>query len=204
MDVLLDLAGRVGRPSERRGVGEAAAGAAGGPGVVGRGAAALLAAASEAAALLAAAEAALLAAAEAAALAAAEPSALQLGLVDLRGGVAQGRADLVDLDLEDGALLTLAGLVRTLLETSLDDHPHAALQGLGHVLGGLPPDVAREEQRLAVLPLARLAVEVPRGRGEAEGRDRLPARGESQIRVLDEVPDHRDYGVACHGARSGW
>src|SRR5690606_35603002 len=201
MDVLLDLAGRVGRPSERRVVGEAAAGAAGGPGVVGRGAAALLAAASEAAALLAA-EAALLAA-EAAALAAAESSALPLGLVDLRGGVAQRRADLVDLDLEDGALLTLAGLVRTLLETSLDDHPHAALQGLGHVLGGLPPDVAREEQRLAVLPLARLAVEVPRGRGEAEGRDRLPARGESQIRVLDEVPDHRDYGVACHGARSG-
>src|SRR5690606_7941986 len=120
--------------------------------------------------------------------------------VDLGGGVAQRRADLVDLDLEDGTLLTLAGLVRPLLETSLHDHPHAALQRLGHVLGRLPPDVAGEEQRLAVLPLARLAVEVPRGRGEAERRDRLPAGGEAQVRVLDEVPDHRDYGVAyCHG-----
>ena len=42
----------------------------------------------------------------------AEPP-LALGARDLGGGVAQRRADLVDLELEDGALLALAGLVRT-------------------------------------------------------------------------------------------
>src|SRR5690606_13544748 len=74
----LDDAGGLGGPSERRVVGEAAA-SAGGPGVVGRGAALLTA---EAAALLTAAESALRAA-EAAALAAAVTAALPLGLVDL-------------------------------------------------------------------------------------------------------------------------
>src|SRR6185312_9202669 len=48
------------------------------------------------------------------------------GLVDLGRGVAQRRPDLVDLELDDGSLLTLAGLERTLLEPPGDDHPRTA------------------------------------------------------------------------------
>src|SRR3954468_2995793 len=76
-------------------------------------------------------------------------TALSLG--DFRGRVAQRRADLVDLDFEDGALLAFLRLVAALLEPALDDDPHAALQRLGDVLGRLPPDVAAEEEALAVL-----------------------------------------------------
>src|SRR5215218_11387743 len=39
-----------------------------------------------------------------------------LGAVDLGRGVAQRRADLIDIEFDDGALLTLAGLERALLE----------------------------------------------------------------------------------------
>src|SRR5690349_7469889 len=41
-------------------------------------------------------------------------------LVHLRGGVAQRRADLVDLQLHDGALLALAGLERPLAQPAGD------------------------------------------------------------------------------------
>src|SRR5690606_40534820 len=70
------------------------------------------------------------------------------GAVDLGRGVTQGRADLVDLDLVDGALLAFLGLVGALLEPPLDDDPHPALEALGGVLGRLAPDVAREEEAL--------------------------------------------------------
>src|SRR5450755_1366138 len=93
------------------------------------------------------------------------------GLVDLGGGELEGRTDLVGLDLIDGALLAFLGLVRPLLEATLDHHPHAALQRLGHIFGHLPPDVDGEEQALAVLPFVGLAVQVARGRRDAELRD---------------------------------
>src|SRR5438309_709682 len=99
MDLVL-LEGRV--------VGEAAATATGRPGVVGR---LVLGAGAPTAAALAA------TAGVAAATATTEAATtLALGLVDLRRGVLQRRADLVDLDLVDGALLALTGLVRPLLE----------------------------------------------------------------------------------------
>src|SRR6202012_2186825 len=63
-----------------------------------------------------------------------------LGLGDLGRRVAQGRADLVDLDLVDRALLAFLGLVGPLLEPALHDDPHPALQRFGDVLGRLPPD----------------------------------------------------------------
>ena len=88
-----------------------------------------------------------------------EVAAGPVGLDDLGGGVTQRRADLVDLDLVDGPLLALFGVVRTLTQTALDDDAHAALQGLSAVLRRLTPDVAREEEALAVLPLVGLAVE---------------------------------------------
>src|SRR4051812_49741024 len=118
---------------ERRVVGESAASAsaAGGPRVV-RGLAVAPEAASAAAVVAAAEAAATLTAASAAAEAA--PAALPLGLVDLRGGALQGRTDVVRLDLVDGALLTLASLVRPLLEPALHDDPHATLEALGDVL----------------------------------------------------------------------
>src|SRR5882757_10983787 len=88
-------------------------------------------------------------------------------LVHLGGRVAQRRADLVDLELDDGTLFALTRLVGTLLEPALDDHPRAAGEAFGHVLGGLTPDAAPHEQRVAVLPLIALTVKDPRS-----GRDR--------------------------------
>src|SRR6478672_10831513 len=86
-----------------------------------------------------------------------------LSAVDLRRGVPQRRTDLIDLELDDGALLAFLGLERPLLEPPGNDHPGAAGQRFGHVLGRLTPDVAAQEQRFAVLPFARCPVEGPRG-----------------------------------------
>src|ERR1035437_3726446 len=46
-------------------------------------------------------------------------------LLDLRRGVPQAGADLVDLELVDGALLAFLGLVRPLLEPAGHDDAHA-------------------------------------------------------------------------------
>src|SRR5205814_10690127 len=94
------------------------------------------------------------------------------GAGDLRRRAAPARPDLVDVDLEDRALLALSGLIASRLQPARDDHPHAALERLGDVLGRLTPDRTGEEQRLAVLPLVGLSVEGPRRRGDAEVRDR--------------------------------
>src|SRR5690348_15691780 len=75
-------------------------------------------------------------------------------LLHLRRGVAQGRADLVDLQLVDGAPLAFLRLVRPLAQPSRHDHARAALQRLGDVFRRLPPHRTRQEQRLAVFPLA--------------------------------------------------
>src|SRR4051812_9308326 len=63
----------------------------------------------------------------------AAPAALAAGAVDLGGRELQGRADLLDVDLEDGALLALAGLIAARLEAAVDDDPHAALERLRDV-----------------------------------------------------------------------
>src|SRR5215510_6834000 len=86
-------------------------------------------------------------------VAAAVSAAAALRPGDLGRSVPQGRADVVDLDLVDGPLLAFLGLVAPLPETAVDDDPHAPLQGLGDVLGRLPPHVAGQEQAVAVLPL---------------------------------------------------
>src|SRR5699024_8578993 len=72
-------------------------------------------------------------------------------LVHLGRREAQGRADLVDLQLHHGALLAFLRLEGALPQPALRHDPHAAGERLGHVLRGLPPDVAAQEQRLAVL-----------------------------------------------------
>src|SRR4051794_8679364 len=91
---------------------------AGGPGVLLRGTAAVAAASARAAAV--AATAAAPAAAPAAAEAAASTTAAR-GLGDLRGGVAERRADLVDLHLDHGALLALLGLVGPAAQPAADE-----------------------------------------------------------------------------------
>ena len=88
-------------------------------------------------------------------------------LVDLGRGVAQARTDLVDVDLEHRAPLALAGLERARLQPAGHDDPRAALERLGDVLSSLPPDVAGEEQRVAVLPLVGLTIEGARRRRDA-------------------------------------
>src|SRR4051794_20523766 len=93
------------------------------------------------------------------------------GAGDLGRGVPQRGADLVDLQLDDGALLAFLGLERALLEPAGHEDPRAAGQRLGDVLRRLAPDVAAEEQRLAVLPLLRLAVEGARRGGHGEVGD---------------------------------
>src|SRR6266699_3879971 len=62
-------------------------------------------------------------------------------LLHLRRGIAQRRADLVDFQLDDRALLALAGLIRPLAQPAADDHPGATLQRLGDVLRRLAPHV---------------------------------------------------------------
>ena len=177
------------RPGRRRLA--AGLGSRGGPRVVGRGAATGAAAGG-------------LAAAGTAAVAAAAAGAT--GADDLRGGPAQRGADLVDVDLERGALLALAGLPGAGPHPAVDDHPRALLERLGDVLGRLPPDRAAEEHGLAVLPLVGLLVERARRGGHGEVGHRRAGRGEAQLGVVGEVADDGDDGLACHvrSPGEGW
>src|SRR4051812_18454293 len=204
------LGGTTGRGAGRRpGVGLAAtlvaAPAAAGAALAAAGAPALVAAPAAAGAALAAAGAAALVATAgprvvvAAGLeAAATATAGAGGLADLGGRHLQARPDLLDGDLEDGARLTLAGLVPARREAALHDDPHAAGERLGGVLGRLPPDRAVQEQGVLVLPLVGLPVEGARRRGDGEVRHRGPRGGEAQLRVGGEVAHHGDRGFACH------
>src|SRR3954471_2607253 len=121
------------------------------------------------------------------------------GTGDLRGGVAEGRADLVDLELDDGALLAFLRVEGALLEPAADDDARTAGQRLGDVLGRLAPDVAAEEQSLAVLPLLRLTVEGPRCRRHGEVGDGSARRREAQFRIGGQVADDGDDGFTGHG-----
>src|SRR5262249_54029695 len=79
---------------------------------------------------------------------------------DLGSGPFQRRAQILDVDLVDGALLSLRSLVLTLLEAAGHDDPGALGEGFGGVVGQVPPGRAAKEQRVAVLPLAgRLVIE---------------------------------------------
>src|SRR5579859_1513727 len=118
-------------------------------------------------------------------------------LVDLGRGVPQARADVVDLDLVHGPLLALLGLIRALPQPPGHDHPHPPGQRLGHVLRRLPPHIARQEQRITVLPLTGRVITEPRRGRHPEPRHRLTRRGKTQLRIIDKIPRDRDRGVAC-------
>src|SRR6476661_5938013 len=89
-----------------------------------------------------------------------------LGAVDLGVGVAQARADFIDLKLDNGALLAFFCFVGTALQAAGDDNAHALGQGLGDVFGCFAPHRCAEKQGFPVLPLIGLAVE-----GARRGRD---------------------------------
>ena len=103
----------------------------------------------------------------------------------------QRGADLIDLHLDDGALLALAGGVRALLKAALRNDAHALGEGLGHVLGRLAPDRAAHEERLGVLLLIGLAVEDAGRRGDREGRDRRTRGGEAHLGVRGDSLDRK-------------
>src|SRR6476660_7891458 len=91
-----------------------------------------------------------------------------LGAVDLGIGVAQARADLVDLKLDNGALLAFLGFVGTALQAAGNDHAHALGEGLRDVFGCFAPYRRAEEQGFPVLPLIGLAVEGAGSRRDGE------------------------------------
>src|ERR1044072_5743218 len=127
-------------------------------------------------------------------------AALPGRLVDLGGGVAQRRADLVHLHLVGGDLLVLLVDVLPLLQPALHDDAGAPNQALGDVLRHLPPHVAAQEQRVAVLPRVRGLVQEAGGGGDGETGDRLPLAGEAEGGGVGQFSDERDDGVSCcHG-----
>src|ERR1700741_3566181 len=116
-------------------------------------------------------------------------------LVDLGGGVPKRRPDLVDLDLDDGALLAFAGLEGSLLEPPGDDHPGATREAFRDVLGGLAPDIAAQEQRLAVFPFTALPVIDPGRRCHREVGHGSTRWSEPQFGVGGQVSDDGNGGV---------
>src|SRR5690606_27851942 len=74
---------------------------------------------------------------------------------------------------------------------------------LSHVLGGLTPDVAPQEQRLAVSPLPALAVVDARRRRDGEVGDRGTGRREAQFGVGGQVSHDGDDGVTSHDVLLG-
>src|SRR5699024_7453047 len=71
-------------------------------------------------------------------------SAAALHLVGLRGGVLEGGTDLVDVQLDAGAVVALTVGEGALLETALRDDAGALLERLGHVLRSEERRVGKE------------------------------------------------------------
>src|SRR5215218_3662713 len=127
---------------------------------------------------------------------AAAARAAPAGALDLGGGELEAGADLVGLDLGDGALLALGGLPGAGPEPADHDAAGALLEGLGHVLGLLAPDVDPEERGLPVLP--GVALTDPGGDGQPEVGHGRPVGGEAQLRVVGQVADEHHLVVVCH------
>jgi hypothetical protein len=93
-----------------------------------------------------------------------------LGAVDLGIGVAQARADFIDFELDNGALLAFFCFLGTALQTAVNDNAHALCEGFRDVFGCFTPDRGAEEQGFPVLPLIRLAIEGAGRRSDGEIR----------------------------------
>src|SRR5215218_2714953 len=127
---------------------------------------------------------------------AAATRAAPAGALDLGGGELEAGADLVGLDLGDRALLALGGLPGAGPEPADHDAASALLEGLGHVLGLLAPDVDAEERGLPVLPGVALAD--AGGHGQPEVGHGRPVGGEAQLGVVGQVADEHHLVVVCH------
>src|SRR5699024_1700997 len=93
-------------------------------------------------------------------------------LLRLRRRVLRRRPDLVHVQLDRRALVALTIRERPLLETALSDDPRPLLERFADVLRRVAPDRTAQEQRLLVLPLPGLPVELPRRRSDRERCDR--------------------------------
>src|SRR4029453_13712333 len=103
------------------------------------------------------------------------------------------RGDLVGLDLDHAAALALGGLPAAGLEPADHHGPVAFGQGLGDVLGELPPDVDAEEAGVAVAPA--VAVADPGGDGQAEVGHQVAVAGVLELGVVGQVAGQGDVGV---------
>src|SRR5699024_495055 len=99
-------------------------------------------------------------------------------LLRLRRRVLRRRPDLVHVQLDRRALVALTIRERPLLETALSDDPRPLLERFADVLRRVAPDRTAQEQRLLVLPLPALPVELPRRRSDRERCDRDARLGE--------------------------
>ena len=135
----------------------------------------------------------------AAAAAGVAPAAARAGGAgDLGGGVLQRRADLLDLDLEDGALLALAGLVRRGLRRPCTTTRMPRCSDSATFSAACRQT---EQERNRPSPSFHSLVclsKCARRRGDPEVGHGRTRRGEAQLRVVDEVADHGDDGLACH------
>ena len=84
--------------------------------------------------------------------------ATPLDSMDVGGGEAQARTDLVGRELDLGAVLALVGLPTALLEATGDHNPHALGEAEGHVLGQVTPADDVEERGVTTL------TEIPQSR----------------------------------------
>src|SRR5690606_12300935 len=93
------------------------------------------------------------------------------------GRPSQGGADLVDVEVDRGALLPVL-LPRGLAEPAGGDDALALVQGLGEVAGLVAPAGAAQEQRVAVDPLPPRLVVAAWGGRDREVHARVPGGGE--------------------------
>src|SRR5215211_2847109 len=108
----------------------------------------------------------------------------------------QRGADLLGLDLDNGAALTLRGLPAPGPELTEDDDPVALGEGVADVLGELPPGGDAVEAGVAVAPA--VAVLDAGGHGQAEVADGGAVGGEADLGVVGQVAGDGDVGVG-HG-----
>src|SRR5690606_11567357 len=122
---------------------------------------------------------------------------------DLCGRVAKRRADLLDVQFDRRTTLALARLVVALAEVALRDDAHALRQRTRDVLGELAPHAGPQEQSVAVLPLARRAVERAGSRSDREVRHGNAGLRVTQLGVGGEIAYDCDNGFACHAITLG-
>ena len=123
---------------------------------------------------------------------------------DLCAGAAQGGSDLVDLQLNDRATLTLLRFVGALREAPLNDDAHALTKGLGDVLSDIAPQGAAHEDGVSIAPFAGVAVVGSRGGGHREVSDCGAGLCPAECRVGGQVTDEGDECFAAHSGSSSF